>query len=113
MISESDISIAHSLQRKKKNNKGSPSIIVRFTNLKARDAVYRARKSLKGLTSPVFINEDLTKTTADLYRRARDLRKFEKIFATWTAGGSLYIRQHEAATSKPIKISSESDLLGF
>ena len=59
-ITSSDISLAHRLPKSTKP--GSPSaIIVRFTNLKARDRVYRARKALKGYKdSRIYINEDLS-----------------------------------------------------
>ena len=41
-----DISITRRL-RTKKDVKGPPPIIVRFTNMKVRDAVYKARSALK------------------------------------------------------------------
>ena len=102
----SDISITHRLQRKK-NSKGPPSIIVCFTTMKARDSVYRARKELKGLRSPIYINEDITKATADHFRRARGLWKKKEIAAMWTIGGILHVK----ATDHPFVNYSEADLL--
>ena len=61
-VSTYDISIVHRL-RVKKSNKGPPPVIIRFTNMKTRDAVYKARRSLKTYEHKVFVNEDLTKHT--------------------------------------------------
>ena len=107
----SDISIAHRLQRQK-NSKGPPSVIVRLITMKSRYSVYQTRKELKGLHSPIYINEDLTKLTADLFRRARGIWKKE-IAATWTIGGILHVKKTDHPTCKPVKILSEADLLSI
>ena len=95
-ILKSDISVAHHLKQQIPN-KPAP-IIVRFTNIKAKDAVYRARrrpKSLPGrdVNTHIYINDDLTKTTADLFRRACELRQQRKIFSAWTFKGVLCIKR--------------------
>ena len=59
-VTPTDISIAHRL-RTKKDIKGPPHILVRFTNMKVRDAVYKARCALKNHMHQVFINKDLQK----------------------------------------------------
>jgi hypothetical protein len=41
--------------------------LVRFTNRKAREAVYGARRQLKYNKDKIFVNEDLPKTTAELF----------------------------------------------
>ena len=83
-VTPTDISIAHYLRTKKDVN-GPPPIIVRFTNIKVRDAVYKARFVLKNHIHQVFVNEDLQKTTADLFRQARGLIKEHKLHGAWTA----------------------------
>ena len=108
-VSSSDISIAHLLKQRQPSNR-PPSIIVRFTSMKVRDQVYRARRSLKNSQPPVYINEDLTKMAASLYRQARELVKKKLLHAAWTSGGALFIRKSEEASCKPQKISTESAL---
>ena len=108
-VSSSDIFIAHHLKQRQPSNR-PPSIIVRFTSMKARDQVYRARRSLKNSHPPVYINEDLTKMTASLYRQARKLVKKKLFHDAWTSGGALFIRKSEEASCKPQKISTESAL---
>ena len=75
---------------------------------KVRDEVYRARRSLMNSHPPVYINKDLTKMTASLYRQARELVKKKLLHAAWTSGDALFIRQE--ASCKPQKISTESAL---
>ena len=109
-VTPTDISIAHRL-RTKKDVKGPPPIIVRFTNMKVRDAVYKARCTLKNHIHQVFINEDLQKTTADLFRQARGLIKEHKLHGAWTAYGTLYVKTGPSTT--PIRVSSADDLVGI
>ena len=78
-----DISIAHCL-KKSANSTEAPPVIVTFTTRKVRDAVIAARRRLKGSSPPIFINEDLTKRSADLSRPARALVKNKTITSTWT-----------------------------
>ena len=68
-ITTHDISTANRLKVKQGVN-GVGSVIVRFTNLKARDLVYGARLQLKGAAShrKVFIHEDLPQETVILFR---------------------------------------------
>ena len=70
------IFVDHSLRQKPFNNR-LPSVIVRFTNTKARDAVYRNRCSLTSFDTPIYIDEDSTKSAADLYRQPRSLVKIK------------------------------------
>ena len=73
-LTASDISIAHRLA-KKSGDPGPP----RFVNRKARDAVYAARRQLRSHTAGndrgIYINEDLTSHTAELFRNARNMVK--------------------------------------
>ena len=108
-VSSSDISIAHRLKQRQPSNR-PPSIIVRFTSKKVRDQVYRARRSLKNSHPPVYINENLTKMTASLYRQARELVKKKVLHAALISGGALFIRKSEEASCKSQKISTESAL---
>ena len=108
-ISSSDISIAHRLKQRQPSNR-PPSIIVRFTSMKVRNHIYRACRSLKNSHPPVYINENLTKMTANLYQQARELVKYKVLHAAWTSGGALFICKSEEASCKLQKISTESAL---
>jgi len=72
-IQPNDISITHRLKKRNASDAGPPVTMVRFTNRKTREAVYKARRQLRGAPNRIFINEDLTKSTADLFRQARQL----------------------------------------
>ena len=104
-----DIWIAHRL-KKSTNSTEAPPVIVKFTIRKVRDEVFAARRRLKGFPPPIFINEDLTKRPADLYRRARDLVKNKTITSTWTHKGFVFIKTSDNPNIKPLKISDVHQL---
>jgi hypothetical protein len=108
-IKSSDISIAHRL-KKRANVPGPPTTIVRFTNRKAREAVYNARRKLRNEPTRVFINEDLNRSTADLFRQARQLVRSRRIHSTWTSSCAVYIKETNELNCRPKKISSVADL---
>lgn len=86
---ESD-AIAACLALPKKDNKTKPAIIIRFVNRKDKSELLRQGKKLRG--TDVYINEHLTKRNADIARRARMLRKQNKIQATWTRNCKVWIK---------------------
>jgi len=88
----------------------SAAVMVRFTNRKAREAVYAAHYQLKSCSPPVYINENLTKTTAALFSHARKLVKSMQIFKTWTSGGSVYYRLNSEPSCRPVLVTSVADL---
>jgi hypothetical protein len=107
-IVESDISTAYRLKAK---NAGSVRpTVVRFKSLKVRDTVYRARSSLKGTQSRVFLSEHLSSRNSALYYEARLLQKSKKIASTWTQGGLVYYKMTNDQGEKPIPLRSTSDL---
>lgn len=91
-ISNTDIESCHPLPWKNKNDK--PVIIIRFNNRKNKNLLFRQGKKLRG--TDVYINEHLTKMNADIARRARLLRKQEKIQSTWTTNCEVYIKLNGA-----------------
>src|SRR6218665_1926140 len=85
---DSDISTAHRIRRSGKD--ASRPIIVRFTSRDTRDSVFRARKALRSSSShqhslPIYINEHLTQSNAQIYSVAWKLAKEGKIHSTWTS----------------------------
>jgi hypothetical protein len=68
-VKADDISIAHRLMKMS----GHPApIMVRFTNQKVRDDIFRARNFLKNHQPKVYVNEDLSIQTAELTRKHAD-----------------------------------------
>ena len=113
-VTPNDISFAHRL-KSKPHERAPPNVIVRFTNRKARNAVFAARCQLSVTstassvnTQRIYINEDLTKNTAELYRSVRQLVKQKRLFRCWTAGGAVFVKK--SAESQPMKLSLSSDL---
>ena len=98
-IVKQDISISHRL---KASRLGPPVIIVRFTNRKARENVFAARRQLQN--TRIYINEDLTKVTAELFKHTRKLAKDKNIHSTWTRGGTVYVRVSDDPACKPKKV---------
>lgn len=88
-VKADDISIAHRL----KKIPGQPTpIMVRFTNRKVRDDIFRARKLLKNHQPKVYVNEDLSSQTAELYKEARRRVKTKDLQSCWTTGGVLHVK---------------------
>ena len=106
-LTPADISIAHRL-RKAPRSKGPAPVIVRFANRKAREAVYAARFKLK--STKVFINEDLTSSTAKLFFKVRTLVNQKAIHSAWTRSGAIYCKLTSDPGCRPTVIKSESDL---
>lgn len=104
-IQLSDISIAHRMP-KGKHDKMRP-VMVRFTNRRIRDTVYRARRKLRG-SNAIYINEHLTKQNDELFLNCRQLKKQRKVHSTWTWHGISYVKCSES--SRAIKIANQADL---
>ena len=86
-----DIEACHTLPRKNdKKENTTTAIIMRFVNRKRKIALMKQRKNLAG--SDVFLNEHLTKRNADIAKKARDMKKDDKIQATWTTNCKVFIK---------------------
>lgn len=116
-LQSSDISVAHRLGRGKRDssNTAPPRVIVRFTNRKARNMIYAARRNLQKYTQAtghsVYVNEDLTSLTADLFRRVREKVKLKVFHSCWTSGGAVFVKKSPDRSSVPLKVSLSTDLL--
>lgn len=71
-------------------NSERPVIIMRFNNRKSKIALLKQGRKLKG--SNVFINDHLTKKNADIAKKARYLRKQQKIQHTWVTNCKVFIK---------------------
>lgn len=102
------ISACHTLPRK--DPKFKPAIIVRFANRKHKVELLMQGKKLKG--SEVYLNEHLTKKNAEIAREARNLRKSDKINATWTRNCKVMIRPNSSTReqAKAVMVRELKDL---
>ena len=90
-----------------KRDDGTPRpVIVKFISYRAREQVYKARRSLP---QGVHINEDLTQATARLAYQARQLRRNGQIEDTWTYDGRVFIKPSTRSRGKVVR--SLEDLL--
>src|SRR5688572_11010374 len=113
-ITTSDISTAHRLRSSNKNNYNP--LIVSFTNRRARNEVFRAKKLLGKfshaapnhlqLDTRIYINEHLTPQSAHIYAEARKKVKDKILVSTWTYEGRVYVRESTSADVHPLKILS-------
>lgn len=111
-VESKDISIAHRL--KSTAAQSLPNIIVRFSNRKARNDVYAARRRLQRSErrhdeQAIYINEDLTKETASIFKQAREMVRRKILHRCWTGGGFVYVKKTET-TPVPVKIVKPEDL---
>lgn len=67
-----------------------PAVILRFANRKNKVALMKQGKKLKGTN--VYLNDHLTKRNADIAKKARLLRKQNKIQNTWVMNCKVYIK---------------------
>jgi len=109
-----DISIAHRISKQRTMENEPARIIVRFTNRKVRSSVYAARRNLREYSKSsglnIYINEDLTSSTADLFRRVREMVKRKVFHSCWTSGGVVFVRKSAAPDSRPVKLSLSTNL---
>ena len=92
LIDQRDIIDAHTL------GKNIDTIMVKFSNNAAKNAVISTRTKLKGTTPAIYINEDLTKKRADLYKLTRSLVKEKKIHAAWSRNGKIFVKNKSDST---------------
>ena len=115
-VTDKDISIAHRLKKANSSTR-PPTTIVKFTNRKVREAVYAARRNLKpspgtdpALYPHIFINEDLSKSTAAVFQSARQAVKAKQIHRTWTSSCAVFVKVTPDPNCRPRKITTISDL---
>lgn len=112
-VKPSDISIAHRIKKRNLQDSLPPMTIVRFSNRKTREAVYSARRQLRHATGSgprIFINEDLNKTTATVFRQARQLIRQRVIHSAWTSSCSVFIKVSADPQCRPQRIGTIDDL---
>jgi hypothetical protein len=86
-LTKSDIDMCHRLG--KPNNGGKPrQLIIKFTSRLVRNKVFRLKKNLP---KPLFLTEDLTKLTHQVFLSVK-LKQPDEIDKCWTANGDIYYK---------------------
>lgn len=80
----------------------------KFISIRTQKMVYGARSALK--KTQIYINEHLTANSARIFAKTRQLTKEGKATASWSAGGTIFLRLSEEPGSKPLRISCLNDL---
>jgi hypothetical protein len=78
--------------------------VITMASEHTKNSFYSQRTKLKSLDDKIYINEDLTKTDALLYKKARDDVKKKKLHSTWTKNGKVFAKLSE--TGKPFPIEA-------
>ena len=81
------------------------SALLSFSNVWSRNICYDRRMKLKG--TGTFLAEDLSKSDALLFYKARQLKKKKLIFDTWTRLNRIYIRTERYEDSQLIRSVTE------
>lgn len=79
-------------------------VIVTMKDEQSKIKLYTQRSKLRNYSQKVFINEDLTKSDAVLYKKARENVKNKKLYACWTKGGQVFGKLSE--NGKPFIIDN-------
>lgn len=112
-LSDTDIDIVHRFGRFRS---GVPKpVIVRFSNYKAKQHLFQAKKRLKdsdlstifGFNPKIYINENLTARRRKLFGEARALQKANRWNRVWTNDGKIFIKKSPEQPSKQIRNSEE------
>lgn len=113
MVSPTDISAAHRLQKGTKDT--TRPILIRFTNRKARDSVYFAKKALRNDTSgdKIYISEHLTKDAGDIFYEARKMVREKKLFATWSSRGVIFVKRSSQNEERPSAVKNKEELVSY
>ena len=102
-----DISVTHRL---KKDKNGNLPTIVKFATRRSKEAVFGAKKNLKGQTDmqEVYIAEDLTAIRFSTLMQAKACKDFKSVS---TKNGRIYVwRNNVENPDKPVMLESPFDL---
>ena len=79
-------------------------VMIRFSNQTSRDAVFKARMTLRETNPTIFINEDLSVQTSAAFYEARALVKKGACRSAWIFHGVVYIRS--VIENKPMTLAA-------
>ena len=94
------------------------NLVVKFKERKMRDQAYKNKKRLRGIDTvklgladtkqKVYVNENLSRETKIVFKKANDIKKKLSWKFIWSNYGIIYLRKNE--DSKVIRVSTELDL---
>jgi hypothetical protein len=85
------------------NQAGAGStILIKCVSEAKRDLLFSQRFKLKNCASKIYINEDLTKWDAKIFKRARNEVKNGTLHACWTKSGLVWAKATESGKPFPI-----------
>ena len=87
-LQSSDIDKCHRKGRYNPNKSGNRRVIVKFTNSKARELMFKSRKMFK---KGIFIKDNLTPFRESLAYEARQLKREGKVLKTWVSGWKVFV----------------------
>ena len=87
-MKEDGIEACHLLPKRRNND--VPMVILRFDNRKYKNALMKQGRLLRG--TDVYINEHLTRKNGEIAKKARQLRKQNKIQGTWVWNCNIFIK---------------------
>ena len=87
-IDSNNIEACHLLPRR--DQRAKPAVILRCLNRRYKMELLRQGRNLKG--TQVYLNEHLTQRNGEIARKARFLKKINKIQGTWTANCKVFIK---------------------
>lgn len=106
-LSSTDIDKALRLGKQKSNSPVNRRVIVKFTNSKARQKIYKARKTFP---NGKFVLESLTRKREQLAFEARKLKREGKLVKTWVADANIYGTLNISDEDKKISIRNMEDI---
>lgn len=115
-IVEKDIQGVRRLKGKITNNN---PILVKLKYKESRDMIFGNRRRLGGVNfkeiginaKKVFINENLTSDSKELFYHANNFRKSNNWKFAWTANGNIFLKKHEESKAYLVKQLQDLDKL--
>ena len=98
-VAEHEISAIHELPSRSPTQ--GKRVLVKFANSETKRSVMTSRRNLQ--STNIFINDHMTPQNANIFKRARDLKRQGKLFAAWTLNGRVFVKNYERTIPKEIK----------
>lgn len=113
------VPLADNMEMFRINKQEYAPILIKLHSHEEKIKLLKARKEVRGLrvqlcnltgrNNNIFFNEDLTAMNQALYKKCRDYKKENKMYAVYTRSGRIFLIKKEGES--PIRIRSETDLL--
>lgn len=114
-VKPEDISTTHYLKWGRGDTsraiQGQP-ILVRFTKRRIRNLVYSSRLRLKNQdrAQRIFINEHLSPSKAEIFKKTREAVKEKRIATTWTNNGVILYKKEKTREARVFVVNSVNDI---